>query len=271
MATANVGPELEEVNTEVGGSSRRQQKMVRDRLCFHGITNCAKGLGFKTLHGEKKLKLLSAPWPADNLPPSSACLLSAASKRGLVAAAGPDQLVVATADSIRAAFEKDADESTNVVTDFSPAVTIPVPKLRHVAFSSDEDFLVISAEEGGGLAIYDAAGLLENKLSSTQFPTDQTPVRALVPNPNPQYGHFFAAVLDSGRLLLIDVTQKKSTVIHEIDVTCVAWSIKGLALVAGLKDGSAVQYKTDGKLLATVPAPPEMDPDFIGEYSNAAV
>jgi nucleoporin NUP159 len=143
--------------------------------------------------------------------------------------------------------------------------------LRHVAFSSDEDFLVISAEDGGGLATYGVEDLLSKKQSNKQLSTDQIPVRALVPNPNPQFGHYFAAVLDSGALIIVDVANQKTQPLHRDNVTCVAWSIRGQALVAGLKDGSAIQYKTDGALLATVPCPPDVDPGYTGECNGCSI
>lgn len=195
-------------------------------------------------------------------------------------AAGPNQLVVTSTASIRSGYQRDVDKSleeddnvnvVNVVTDFSPDFTIPAPQLRHVAFSSDGDFLVVSAEEGGGLATYGVGDLLARTNAPKQLATDQIPVRALAPNPNPEYGHYFAAVLDSGGLIIVDVVKQAIQPLHSDNVTCVAWSAKGRGLAAGMKDGSVLLYKTTGDLLAAVPVPPEMEPDYTSEYQACQI
>ncbi|KAF2267617.1 hypothetical protein CC78DRAFT_614038 [Lojkania enalia] len=224
-------------------------------------------LGFASVGGDKKLKLLPSPWPKDNLPPSSASLLAVASKRGLLAAAGPDALVLASTHAVRKALDGEADDD-DVVSDFCPNATIPLPQLRHITFSSNENFLVITAESGGGLAVYRVQHLLEgNTKPGAQISTGQIPVRTLVPNPNPESGDSFAAVLDSGRLVLADVANSKLNSVCEEGVSCVGWSVKGRALIAGLDEGTMVQYTAQGKQMAIVPRPPNVD----DSYSVAAV
>ncbi|KAF2658122.1 hypothetical protein K491DRAFT_653606 [Lophiostoma macrostomum CBS 122681] len=220
-------------------------------------------LGFSAIGGDKKVRLLPQPWPLDNLPSSSASLLSVASNRGLIAAAGPESLVLAHTDSARKAFSTEAGENS-VVSDFTPDVVTRVPQLRHVAFSSDEDFLVITAEEGGGLAVYAVQDLLAQKTDpGVQIATESTAVRALVPNPNPELGHFFAAVLDSGRLGLADVAKGQIQTMVQEGVSCVAFSTRGRALIAGMHDGSARQYKVeDASLMATIPSPPDVGDNY---------
>jgi nucleoporin NUP159 len=234
-------------------------------------------LGFSSLGKargiDKKLRLLPNPWSDDNLPPSSASLLSIASKRGLLAAAGPDALVLTTTQSIRDAFkeEPEKDDKGNYVNEllkpFSPEVILPIPQLRHVAFSSDEDFLVATAESGGGLAVYAVDDALQKKKPTLQIPTDGIAVRALVPNPNPEVGQYYAAVLESGRLAIINVADNQTVTPQEENVTCMAWSNKGKAFVAGFKDGSAVQYKLGGGIMAKIPRPPNVEEGYSGKYS----
>jgi nucleoporin NUP159 len=224
-------------------------------------------LGFSAIGGDKKIKLLPTPWPLDDLPSSSASLLSVASKRGLIATAGPESLVLAHTDSVRKAFSAEAGEH-NIVSDFTPDVVIQVPKLRHVAFSSDEDFLVITAENGGGLAVYGVEDLLQQKTKpGVEIPTDNVAVRALVPNPNPEWGALFAAVMDSGRLLLANIADGQIRIVVQEGVNCVAFSNKGKALVAGMNDGSLGQYKVENdSLMATIPRPPSVGDNYTSKY-----
>lgn len=123
---------------------------------------------------------------------------------------------------------------------------------------------MVTAESGGGLAAYSTDDALNKKDPAVQIATDGIAVRALVPNPNPQLAHYFAAVLENGRLIITDITNSQVQSLIEENVTCVAWSNKGKALIAGLKDGSAVQYMTTGKLMATVPPPPGMSAGYAG-------
>ena len=210
--------------------------------------------------GPKKLKLLPSPWPEDKLPPNSASLLSVASKRGLLAAAAPDKLVVASTHKVREAFRSGATER-DVVTDFSPDTTLEVPQLRQVQFSSDEDFLVVSAENGGGLSVYAVDDLLKGKTQpGVQIATNNTPVRALLPNPAPEQAQYMAVVLDSGRLDITDVTSGQAKVVHDSNVTSASWSVKGKALVAGFNDGTAAIHLVSAldKTKANVPRLPEL-------------
>lgn len=165
---------------------------------------------------------------------------------------------------MRKAYSGQAD-ADNVITSFTSDITIPTPRLRHVVFSSDEDFLVLTAESGGGLAVYNTESVLNKKNPENQIGTDQISVRALVPNPNPQFGQYFAVILENGRLFVVDISDGKQVKLQEENATCVAWSNRGKAVIAGQKDGSAVQYGMKGDVMATVPRPPDMDASYIGE------
>ncbi|KAF2176361.1 hypothetical protein K469DRAFT_645790 [Zopfia rhizophila CBS 207.26] len=221
-----------------------------------------EGLGFSALGGEKKLKLLPSPWPSDNLPPSSSSLLSVASKRGLLAAAGPEGLIITSTEGVHKAFGREASDQ-NVITNFSPDITIQVPQLRHVAFSSNEDFLVITAENGGGLAVYATQDLLQQKSQpAVQISTNQVSVRALVPNPNPEFESYFAVVLETGQLLVSDIANQQVKKMPVEGITCASWSVKGKQVVAGLSDGTAIQFWPDAMPAGNIPRPPAVEPDF---------
>lgn len=156
-------------------------------------------------------------------------------------------------------------DEDSVISNFRSEATIPLRQLRHVAFSCDEDFLVLTAESGGGLAAYEVDDVLQQKEPAIQISTEQVAVRALVPNPEPQSANFFAAVLESGKLIVADVATGNVKDILPENVTCVAWSNKGKALVAGLTDGSAILYKIDGGPIGTIPRPPEVGQNFVGK------
>ncbi|KAJ4984095.1 nuclear pore complex subunit Nup159, partial [Stagonosporopsis vannaccii] len=212
--------------------------------------------------GPKKLKILPTPWPTDHVPPASVTLLSVASKTGLLAAAGPDTLVLAFTDRVRKAFQDKAGE-WDVVSDFAPDATMPVPKLRHVAFSAEGDLLVISAEDGGGLAVFDPTEIMKQNFNpGKEIATDKQPVRVLLPNPTHDMEHIFAAVLDNGKLCLIDVTKGDMHTIREEGVVCASWSTKGKALAVGLKDGTGVLYLNNGTQKAVIPRPPKLHEGF---------
>lgn len=227
-----------------------------------------QSLGFKTFAGETKIKLLPSPWTADSLPSSTSSLLSISSKRGLLAAAGPGQLVIAETKAVRDCFTGPAKIENNV-KDFTPALTIDVPRLSQVAFNSDGSYLIICAENGGGLAVYDTAALLQNKREPTfQIATEGLAVRALAPNPALEFSHFVAVVLGGGQLMIANLRTKEfvsgangNKAVKE-GVTSVSWSNKGKQLVAGLGDGSAFQMDPAGVPKAVIRQPEKVPPNY---------
>ncbi|OCK84880.1 hypothetical protein K432DRAFT_439690 [Lepidopterella palustris CBS 459.81] len=240
-AQVQSGPELPEIETE--------------------------GLGFLALNGEKKLKLLPFSWPSDALPPPTSSLLSVASKKGVLAAAGPDTLVIATTESVRQTLTGSGPEE-NQVKAFTPQLTLPFPRLSHIAFSSNESFLVVSAESGGGLRVFHVDSLLQGKTDAAfELATNGVAVRALIPNPNPAFEELFSIILAGGQLMLAELNQRQlvngpngSAILKE-GVSCVSWSAKGKQLVAGLGDGTAFQIQQDGVGVASIPRPPEVPAD----------
>ncbi|KAH7026502.1 uncharacterized protein B0I36DRAFT_330769 [Microdochium trichocladiopsis] len=233
---ASAGPELETIQTE--------------------------GLGFLAIAGSAKLRLVSQWSPA---PAPTASLLSIASRAGLVAAASPDAVVIASTEDVRKAFEAPADGDSDV-RPFQPQLSLKLPtRICQLAFTADENYLVLSAEQGGGLAAYEVRSLKQGSTQpSFQIPTNNEALRALVPNPQAATGELCAVVTSQGKLLVANMNDKKfaqgsnGQVLKE-QVSCVAWSTKGKQLVAGLGDGTMVQMTPSGDVKAEIPRPSELD------------
>jgi len=146
------------MNMGGGGNANANAAMGED---LKDIT--AEGLGFLSISGEAKVRLLPTPWPEDKLPAPTSSLLSVASRKGLVAAAGPETIILATTESVRKAFEQPrmGDSHTRA---FRPELVIPMSmRVSQLAFTADEEYLVVSAEVGGGLAVYSVQTLLQGK------------------------------------------------------------------------------------------------------------
>lgn len=224
-------------------------------------------LGFLSLAGEAKVRLTS-PWmPAPN---PNASLISIASHKGLVAAAGPDAITLATTEAVRKAFEgpKDGDSE---VRPFSPQLKIPLPtRISQLAFTADETYLIISAESGGGLAVYDVQAVLGGSTQPAfQIPTNGETLRTLLPNPQAAKGELCAVITEKGNLLMANMKEKgfvsgPNGQILKTQVSCAAWSTKGKQLVAGLGDGSIHQLTPEGDVKAQIPRPPSLDTNFFG-------
>jgi len=240
VAQAQPGPELEEIQTEA--------------------------VGFQAISGETKLRLLPTGWPASALPKPTSTLFGVASRQELVAAAGPDTLVIARTITVREAYDKDVPAENNIKP-FTPELTIPIPRISHLAFSSDESFLIICAEEGGGLQVYDVNGLKQgNTNPAFQLATNGVSIRALVPNPAPENGHIIALVLTDGKLMLADLKSRnfqagKNGMVLREGVSCISWSVRGKQIVAGLGNGTALQLDPSGDVKAEIPRPPQLDGD----------
>ncbi|CZT47288.1 related to nucleoporin [Rhynchosporium secalis] len=235
---ANVqnGPDLEDIQTEA--------------------------LGFRALSGEAKIQLLPTPWPANQLPPPTSSLMSIASQRGLLAAAGPDAIIVASTESVRKAFEGAGGN----IKQFQPQLNMPMPmRVSQVAFSADETYLVLSAETGGGLAVYEVQSLLRGSTEPAyQLPTENLALRALVPNPTPEKAELFALVTTDGKLMMANLKERtfvsgSNGAVLKTGVSCVSWSARGKQLVAGLGDGTAYQMTPEGEGKAEIPRPPNVN------------
>lgn len=145
-------------------------------------------------------------------------------------------------------------------------------RISQLAFSADESYLVLSAETGGGLAIYDVQALLQGSTQSAfELSTNSESLRALVPNPTPEKGELFAVVTTSGKLMMANLKERNlisgsnGPVLKE-GVSCVSWSARGKQLVAGLGDGSAYQMTPEGVGKAEIPKPPSIVDSQFGMY-----
>jgi nucleoporin NUP159 len=193
-------------------------------------------------------------------------LFGIASSKGLVAAAGPSELVIASTTSIRNAWVSGSTPDNNVKT-FNPEVKIRVPRLSHVVFSADENVLVVAGEASGGLAAYSTDGLGSGRTNpALEISTNNQALRALTPNPNVQFAELFAAVTANGDLLMANMktgqlqTGQNGSILKS-GVSCVSWSNQGKQLVAGLADGTAVQMTPDGTPKVVIPRSPSVEGD----------
>ncbi|KAL7909333.1 hypothetical protein GGI35DRAFT_479606 [Trichoderma velutinum] len=225
----NAGPDLETIQTEA--------------------------LGFLSIAGDAKVRLTS-PW--ETLPTATSSLLSVASKRGLVAAAGPDQLIIATTESIRKAFEAPKDGDSDIRA-FEPQLKIPMPmRVSQLFFTADENYLVLSAESGGGLAVYQVQSLLQGSSNSAfELSTNGEALRSLVPNPT--IPELCAIVTNGGNLHMANLQERKISNALKSQVSCISWSSKGKQLCAGLADGTIHQMTPEGEGKADIPKPPNVD------------
>ncbi|KAL1956524.1 hypothetical protein VTO42DRAFT_7087 [Malbranchea cinnamomea] len=219
-------------------------------------------VGFLSIAGDTKVKLLPTPWPADSLPPPTCSLLAVASSKGILAAAGPQGIVVASTDAVRKAYYSEATDDSNTRV-LQPQLEINFPgRISHLAFSSDEDALVVAAQEGG-LAGYSVANLMQGNTQPTlTLPLNGQSLRALIPNPT--VPELFAVVTSNGELLMANLkagqlVQGPAGPVMKNNVSCAAWSNKGKQIVAGLVDGTAFQMTPEGQEKAVVPRPPDLE------------
>jgi nucleoporin NUP159 len=199
---------------------------------------------------------LTTKW--SDAPAPTASLLSIASRKGLVAAAGPEAVYLATTEAVRKALEGPKEGGSETRT-FQSQVKLPLPmRVSQVAFTADEQYLLLSAEKGGGLAVYDVQ-TLSGGTTTTSFEvsTNGESLRDLVPNPAPETAELCAMVTTNGNLLIGNLKDRKVASIRA-QASCVAWSSKGKQLVAGLADGTVCQLTPAGEEKALVPKPPNL-------------
>lgn len=170
-------------------------------------------------------------------------------------------MVIASTDSARQGFSATSPSGSDFKP-FSPQLTIPIgTRVSQVAFSADESYLAISAENGGGLKVYDVQALtLGNSQSVFELSTNGTSVRTLVPNPTSEKADLFALVTTTGELMIANMKSREFMTgpngqVMKSEVSCIAWSTKGKQLVAGLSDGSALQITPEGEVKSEIPRP----------------
>ncbi|KAK4087136.1 hypothetical protein Purlil1_8434 [Purpureocillium lilacinum] len=229
---ANMGPDLETIQTEA--------------------------LGFLSVASDATVRLTNS-W-SSALPAPTSSLLSIASRKGLVAAAGPDQLVIASTESVRKAFESPKEGDSNV-RGFEPQLRVPMSmRIAQVAFTADEKYLILSAESGGGLAVYEVQSLLQGSTSTAfELSTNGESLRSLVPNPTTDKAELCAIVTSNGSLHMADLNERRLSGTLKMQVSCVSWSTKGKQLCAGLSDGTIHQMMPTGEAKAEIPKPPSLD------------
>lgn len=239
---------------------------------IYAVANhCAfsQSLGFRALAGDAKVQLTPKWSPS---PAPSASLLSIASRKAIVAAAGPECIYIAPTDSIRKAFEGDKHGDSEI-RPFEAEVKIPMSmRVSHLAFTPDEQYLIMSAEQGGGLAVYETQTLLQGSAQSAfEISTSSESIKTLVPNPMPELAEFCAVVTNKGNLLMANLKERSlvqgsNGPVIRGGVTSVGWSTKGKQLVAGMADGTIVQMTPDGTEKASIPKPPSL-----GDFQVASI
>lgn len=218
--------------------------------------NDAQELGFLSIAGDSKVRL-TTPWAS--LPAPTASLLGIASKKGVIAAAGPDQITIATSESVRKGFEG-PKEGDSEIRSFEPQLKLPMPmRISQLAFTADENYLILSAETGGGLAVYEVQSLLSGSTNSAfELSTNGESLRALAPNPTAEKAELCAIVTTNGNLLMANLKERRISNVLKPQVSCVGWSSKGKQLCAGLVDGTIHQMTPEGEGKAEIPRPSDI-------------
>ena len=195
-----------------------------------------------------------------------------ASRKGLVAAAGPDAVYIAATEAVRKAFESQKI-SDSEVRPFEAQAKVPLPiRISQLSFTADEKYLILSAEAGGGLALYEVQSLAQGSAqTSFELNTNGETLRQLVPNPMPELSGLCAVVTDNGNLMMANLQERtlvsgpNGTALRS-QITCASWSTKGKQLVAGSADGTIQQMTPDGVEKGRIPKPPNL-----GDYHVASV
>lgn len=179
--------------------------------------------------------------------------------------AGPDALVVASTDAVRKGIEAPTGEEKIKTKSFQPTATIPLPaRPTHVAFTANEDALLLATENGSQISVFRTSDLTQaNAQPALSISTNGVSLRALVPNPDPS-STYVAIVTANGELFIADLKAGNlvpgaNGPILRNGVSCVAWSNKGKQLVAGMADATAEQMTPDGTKKDQIPRPSDLE------------
>jgi nucleoporin NUP159 len=132
-------------------------------------------------------------------------------------------------------------------------------RVSQLAFTADENYLILSAETGGGLAIYEVQSLLNGSTSSVfELPTNGESLRLLAPNPTSEKAELCAIVTTNGNLHMTNLKKRKISNVLKSQVSSVSWSSRGKQLCAGLGDGTIHQMTPEGEAKAEIPKAPNL-------------
>lgn len=160
---------------------------------------------------------------------------------------------------MRKAFEKPKDGDSDI-REFEPQLKIPMPmRVSQLSFTADENYLILSAESGGGLAVYEVQSLLSGSTNSAfELSTNGETLRAMIPNPTPEKAELCAIVTNNGNLHMANLKERQISSVLKNQVSCVSWSSKGKQLCAGLADGTIFQMTPEGEGKGEIPKPPSV-------------
>jgi len=146
-------------------------------------------------------------------------------------------------------------------------------RLSQVAFSADEDFLVLSAENGGGLAVYEVQSLMQGGTQPAfELGTNGVSLRSLVPNPTAEKAELFAMITTDGHLMMANLKTRQllsgsqGQILKE-GVSCASWSTRGKQLVTGLGNGTCFQMTPEGEGKGAIPRPSDLEGDQHGGWA----
>ena len=178
-------------------------------------------------------------------------------------------MIIASIEAVRQAYSASSNET---VKSFSPQLSLNIGmRISQVSFSADEEWLVLSAENGGGLAVYQVQSLVQGGTQSAfELSTNGVSVRELVPNPTAEKAELFAVVTMDGQLLMANLKTRQflnHAQAHNLKegVSCLSWSTRGKQLVAGLGNGTCFQMTPEGEGKADLPAPPGLEGSQYGK------
>lgn len=132
-------------------------------------------------------------------------------------------------------------------------------RVSQLAFTADENYLILSAESGGGLAVYEVSSLLSGSTNSAfEIPTNGESLRCLSPNPTAEKAELCAIVTTNGNLHIADLKAKGISKVLKDQVSSVSWSAKGKQLCAGTANGIIHQMTPEGDPKAEISKPSDV-------------
>lgn len=188
-----------------------------------------------------------------------------------MAAAGPSSVIIASTESVRQAYTSGGGGGEHIKA-FNPQLTLNVgTRISQVAFSADEQYLILSAEQGGGLAIYEVSAIFKgNSQSAFEIGTGGNSLRALVPNPAIEKSELLCMISIHGDLMMANLSMRQllagpqGSILHG-GISSVSWSPTGKQLVAGLGNGSCLQMTPEGEVKKEIPRPQALEGDQHGK------
>ncbi|KAK4703129.1 hypothetical protein P7C70_g3097, partial [Phenoliferia sp. Uapishka_3] len=192
---------------------------------------------------------------------AQACnLLAVSNVFGWAVAAGNDGFALYSLASIRSLLASSPSHST---PDLPATLHVPTPQRVDFLRFAMGDKVVLAGMRDGTVGVWRLKNLVEsNNVPNYIFPSVQSPILDLLPNPAPTSSIVVVLSTTSVQFLDIETSTLVNTFPAELQATAACWSVKGKQISIGTRQGIIGQYTPEGEKKSEIARPSDLEGEW---------